>query len=120
MKIADVRFELEECRRRADQEARALRDPSFTLDRLHSLYRQLDNEQQALADRVLADWVVSDDETVRFDGLALVEDFSVVLALPALRALASRLGTSTAVSAPYELIKVNRVIDSLTALDEAL
>jgi hypothetical protein len=43
--------------------------------------------------QVLAEWALSDDEATRFDALALIEDFKLAAALPALRKLAVRLGS---------------------------
>jgi len=69
-----------------------------------------------MADQVLTEWVLSKDEGVRFDALALIDDFKILKAIPALQKLATRLVSSSAPSAPYELQKVDRVIGDLTAL----
>lgn len=119
MTIAEFRLRIAEYRRHADEEGRALKDTYLALERLHSLYRQFDARERELADQVFSEWVVSDDANVRFDALALVDDFSIVRAIPSLRDLARRLVSSTAPSAPYELTKVRRVIDDLTAAGQA-
>jgi cysteinyl-tRNA synthetase len=113
MTLDEFRSEMESYRRTVDEEARSLKDSYVALDRLHTWYRGLDPEGRAVADQVLAEWALSDDEKVRFDALALVDDFKIVSALPALRELASRLATSNATGAPYELKKVERVIEGI-------
>ncbi|MGD0182849.1 MAG: hypothetical protein ABSC15_23810 [Terriglobales bacterium] len=67
-----------------------------------------------MADQVLDEWVLSEDENVRFDALALIHDLKIATAMPSLRALATRLTSSTVPSAPYELKKVNRLIEEFT------
>ena len=109
MKLDEIRSEMESYRRAVDEEARSLKDSYLALDKLHRLYRGFDSEDRAMADQVLAEWALSEDEDVRFDALALIDDFKIVSALPALRDLASRLTTSNAPGAPYELKKVERI-----------
>ncbi len=46
-----------------------------------------------MADQVLAEWALSEDEKVRFDGLALIDDFPIATAIPALQKLAKRLAS---------------------------
>jgi len=66
-----------------------------------------------MADQVLAEWVLAEDEKVRFDALALIADFKIGSAVPALRTLARRLAWSPAPGAPYELKKVDRILGVL-------
>ena len=66
-----------------------------------------------MADQVLAEWALSDDEAVRFDALALIDEFKITNAAPALRKLKSRLASSSEPGAPYELQKVYRIIAGL-------
>ena len=59
--------------------------------------------------------LASKDETVnRFDTLALVREFRITVALPALRVLAGWLEPQHSPGAPYEWAKVNRLIGVLT------
>jgi len=67
----------------------------------------------ALADRVLAEWTLSADEGVRTDGWALIDEFKIVNALPALEKLAERLQSSRAPGAPHELKSVNGILENL-------
>lgn len=113
MKLDEFRREMEEYRRDVDEEARSLKDSYLALERLQTLYRKFDADQREMADRVLAEWVVSGDEKVRFDALALIDEFRIASGITALRELADRLTTSGAPGAPYELQKVQRIMRSI-------
>ncbi len=89
------------------------KDSYLALDRLHSLYRKLDDDERAMAEIVLSEWALSEDEGLRFDALAMIKDFRIAAALPMLRKLADRLFLSKEPGAPYELKKVNRIISAL-------
>jgi cysteinyl-tRNA synthetase len=110
MNLEEFRKEMEAYRRAVDKEAVSLKESYQALERLHSLYDRFDAEERQLADQVLADWVLDDDEAVRFDALALITDFRIKTAEQALQKLASRLATSARPGAPYELKKVNRIL----------
>jgi len=101
-------------RRTVDDEATSLKDPYVALDRLHALYEKFTDDERRLADQILAEWVLSEDEKMRFDAIALIDDFKVVNTIPALRRLAERLMSSGVPGAPYEIKKVERVIANLT------
>ena len=113
--IAALRRRMAQYRHHVDQEAKALKESNLALERLHRFYGSLEAEDRILADQVLDEWILSGDENVRFDAMSLVDDFSILTALPALKELAHRLSASVAPSAPYELTKVNRVIGDLVA-----
>jgi hypothetical protein len=113
MTLSELRIDMESYRRAADEEARALKDPYLVLDRLHTLYEKLNTEERMMANEVLVEWALLDDERVRFDALALIDDFKISSAVPALIALADRLASSSAVGAPFELHKVDRILRDL-------
>ena len=117
MTLDEFRLQMESYRRAADEEAMSQKDSYLALDRLHALYQRCDDEERAMADQVLAEWALSDDERVRFDALALIDDFKVATAIPALQKLAERLALSSAPGAPYELRKLKRIIGDLTRGD---
>jgi len=66
----------------------------------------LDRDERVEADRVLSEWLRSDDETLRFDAGALIRQFKIKSALPELRTLAARLAFGPGRGDPYELEKV--------------
>jgi hypothetical protein len=113
MTYHEFRESMETFRRRADVEAAAQKDPQLALDQLHELYAKLDASERGMANRVLVEWCLSTDEGMRFDALAIIDDFRVSDAAPALRELANRLRKSNEPGAPYELQKANRIANSL-------
>lgn len=102
---------------RANSEAMAAKSSQLAYEELKSLYTRLDAQERSLADSILSDWVVSDDDSRMWDALALIRDFNVRSTLPALRKLEARLETSNAPSAPYDWAKVNRLIGHLLSED---
>ena|SRR5262245_60431921 len=115
MNSVEFRRWMDSYRLDVNEEAISLKDSMLVLDRLQALYWKLDQDERAMADQVLADWALSDDETVRFDALALINSIGITSALPGLRRLSERLVASRTPSAPYELKKVNRLIERLGA-----
>lgn len=113
MTLDEFRLRLEEFRRAVDAEAMSLKNSSLALERLHELYVRCDHEEQAMANQVLSEWALSEDESVRFDALALIEDFKVATAVPALQKLSERLALSRTPGAPYELKWVKRIVGVL-------
>jgi hypothetical protein len=81
-------------------------------------YRSLTEGERADVDQLLIEQLASEDETVRFDALALVREFRIAAALSALRVLADWLETQHSPGAPYEWAKVNRLIGALAEPSE--
>jgi hypothetical protein len=100
-------------RDRVDAEASAAKSSHDAICELGALYERLDARERLLADGVLADWIVSDDEAKRWDALALVRAYKITSAMAALRELEGKLERSSDPSAPYEWAKVNRLIGLL-------
>jgi len=101
-------------RRSASDQAVAGKESQAALFALFDYYRALSPGDRAIIDRLLVEQLTSDDETDRFDALAILREFRIASALPALRALADRLEVARGPSAPYEWAKVNRLIGLLT------
>jgi hypothetical protein len=121
MNLDKFRLEMAAYRQSVDEEAKSLKDSYGALERLCALYRKFDDAERLMADEVLGEWVLSDDEGIRFDAIALIDKLEIRTAIPMLHKLAVRLasGAASAVpSAPYELKKVHRVIARLDALGE--
>ena len=96
-----------------DIEAKTLKDSCLALDKLRTLYINFDKNERVAADGVITEWALSEDEGLRFDALALIDDLGIVKAIPVLRKLINHLKSSNAPSAPYDLEKVSRIIDRL-------
>lgn len=98
-------------------EAIANKQSQDALAQLASRYRLLSPDDRAVVDGLLAEQVRSSDENVRFDALALVNEFKIQSAASALRSLADWLEHQDHPGAPYEWAKVNRILASVTADD---
>ena len=109
----EFRKEMEAYRSDVESEASAAKDSFLVYQRLHTLYRRFDVEERRLASEVISEWVTSDDEAKRWDAVALIDDFAIASALPALRSLANRLEHSDDPAAPFEWAMVNRLIGTL-------
>jgi len=114
MTLDEFCLEMESDRRDADGEAHRLKDPWIALERLRNLFGRFDETERTMADQVLTQWALSDDENLRFDAIAMIRDFRVMSAIPALRQLEIRLKSSAAPGARYELEKVSRLIEEFT------
>ena len=106
MTLDEFRLEMASYRRSADDDAMSLRDSQIALEKLSGLYKKFDAAERRMADQVLSEWVLSEDEGLRFDALALIDEFKIDTAISALHELAARLVSSAEPSAPYELKKV--------------
>lgn len=113
MNIDEFRQQMFSYWQAAEEEAKSMKDSYVVLDRLYALYKKFDAEERTMANQVLAEWTLSDSEKLRFDALALIDDFHVVPAIPTLRELAIRLESAKTPESPYELKKVKRIIKDL-------
>ena len=64
MTFEEFRKEMNEYRKSADERAKELKDPQIVSEKLHSLYRSFDAQERTMADRVIAEWVLSDEEGI--------------------------------------------------------
>ena len=110
MTLDEFRHEMEAYRQAVNAEASEFKYPYLALKRLFALYQKFDAEERRMADQVLTEWVVSEDPGMRFDAQALIHEFEIVEAIPALQQLAKRLASSCEVGAPGELQVVDRII----------
>jgi hypothetical protein len=114
MNLDEFRREMTAYRQAVEKEGEALRDSCHSLDRLYALYEKFDAEERAMADRVIAEWALSDDENTSYDARVLIRHFKIITALPALEKLAKRLSSSRARGADSVLEVVNRLVADLT------
>jgi len=99
---------------RIDAESKAAKLSQGALSELSAYYLSLSTAERRVVDAVLAEWVLSDNESKRFDSLALIDAHEIRSALPGLAKLRERLGRSRAPGAPFELAKVERIVKSLS------
>lgn len=76
-------------------------------------YRALSPEERATIDALAIEELRSPEEGVRYDYLALIREFRLVAAVPALEELAARLGRQEGAPAAYERKFVLGIIDQL-------
>jgi hypothetical protein len=92
------------------------KDPLRAVFGLSMAYGRLDEAEQNEVNDVLIDWVLSENETLRYDALYLVDEHQIHQAVPALRALQDRLENDPSrPGAPYEWAKVNGLLGRLTS-----
>jgi hypothetical protein len=111
MTDSTVRRDWEAFWRKADQVYEDAKDSQGALLALSDRYRELSPGDRKAVDELLAEKLVSGDENVRFDVLALVREFNIRSTEPQLRSLAARLKTEMTPGAPFELAKVNRILN---------
>lgn len=99
--------------RRIDAESKAGRLSQAALFDLSQYYLSLPIMERRIIDGVLADWALSDNESKRFDALALIDEHRIRSALPALEELSQKLDKSREPGARFEKAKVNRIVTTL-------
>jgi len=114
MTLNEFRREMKAYWQAVNEEADELRDSYIARNRMHDLYRKFDDDERAMADHVLAEWVLSKDEGMRSIAQSLIGEFRIINAIPALAQLAKRLPSSRSPGAPWELEYVNRIIAELS------
>src|SRR5215208_6021757 len=110
MTLDEFRGEMDAYRQDVAKQGRELKDSQYALERLEALYRKFDAEERAMADQVIAEWILSNNEGARFDGRALARRLNIKSAIPALEELANRLASSNAVGAAAQLEVVEGIL----------
>ena len=111
--LIEVKWRFEEARRQGDQGSEASKGPYVVIDELRRLYKSLDRERRTAADAVLVEWIESEDQTTRFDALALVGEFQIVSATHALRRLRKSLRFKLEPGVSCERREVDRRLTAL-------
>jgi hypothetical protein len=91
----EVRTEMEISRAEAEKQAKLLKDSYIVLDRLRRLYEEFGSDKRQLDNKVIADWVLSDNEGLRFDAQHLIREYKITETVPALKHLETRLANSS-------------------------
>jgi hypothetical protein len=114
MKPQSIRADWEELRRRLNVEAIGRKMSQEAVLRLSKAYEALSQDEQCVVNALLGEWVVGEDESKRFDALALIREHAIGSAIPSIRTLVTKLEVSPSPGAPYELKKAKGVIEQLT------
>jgi len=98
---------------RIDAETKAGKLSEAAPIELSEYYLSLPLGKRQTIDAVLADWILSDNESKRFDALYLIYEHQIRSALPALEKLREKLGKSREPGARFEKAKVERIVAAL-------
>lgn len=98
----------------AQIDAAAVSESPMATVRLASFYRDLGDEDRAVVDDALADWVMHGDERRRFDAVALIQEFEIRSAVPALRERIATLPEGSIGPVGAERAKLERVLALLS------
>lgn len=109
---------MEERWREFEREASALSEGNLATVLGKAWYRTLEPPERSLADQVLGDWVLNGTSGQQFDALALIREFRIRSAKPALHQLAAKLDRTPGPEAEYLGKKVLRVINALNGDDD--
>lgn len=99
----------------ATRRAKELKDPIDALERTAAMYSRLRGEDRDHANRVFDEWLLSDDESKRYVAIALIREFRVATAAPALRDLVRKLTESDDPGASFEREKVEGLLSEFGA-----
>jgi hypothetical protein len=114
MSVRDTQERWEQFWSRIDAETKAEKVSQAALFELSQYYLSLPVVERRTIDGVLAEWVLSDNESKRFDALALIDEHRIRSALPALEDLCQKLEKSREPGARFEKAKVDRIVAALT------
>jgi hypothetical protein len=98
---------------RLDEEAQAAKFSHGATMRLTEYYKTLAPQDRLVVDDTLVSWVGGGDSRRRFDALALIDEFEIRSALPALETELERLSHATGPSVPTDRAKLERLIARL-------
>lgn len=113
MSTLDARERWEQFWARIDAETKAQKASHAAVFELSRYYLALSTAERQIIDALLAEWVLSDEESKRFDALALIDEHRIRSALPALEELREKLNKSREAGAPFEKAKVDRIVAAL-------
>lgn len=85
MTYEEFRDEMTAYMRHVHREGIEWKDSGHPLLQLKRAYRKLDQEERRMADRVVREWLLSEDPANRFYGRALAREFRIASALPELQ-----------------------------------
>jgi hypothetical protein len=102
-------------RDKLDCQASEAKFSQWAIMELSKRYARLSSSERAAANEEIERWLAEDDETLRFDALALIGEHHIASAAPALAELAERLASDSGPVARAEREKVLRTLTSLTA-----
>jgi hypothetical protein len=106
MNVDAMRSALAGFRSAADERAAELKDSQFAPEELAQLNKRLDAAERALASVVIAEWLASDEEKLRFDALALIDRDVIRGSIEPLERLAERRRSTAALGGISREVRV--------------
>lgn len=94
--------------------AQAAKNSHSAMIELIAQYRKLSSAEQEVLNNIFCEWIDSADDFKRFDALAMVEEFRITSCIHGLIRRRAQLQSSTTPDAPYELAKIDRMLQRLT------
>ena len=113
MSMDEFRAEMESYRVDSAKEAEEMKDPFLCVQRLRTLYERFGSSERVMADQVICEWALSDDDATRYDAMMLIEGLKIRSGVPTLEKLVDRFSLSAAPGARWELTKAKRIISRL-------
>jgi hypothetical protein len=106
-------------RKRSDEDNVASKGSQFVVLDLYKLYRTLSADERHEIDKLLEEQLGSDDATVRFDSVAVIQEFRITSAVPGLHDLVARLKDIDGPQARHEMEKAQSLISDLETSDHS-
>jgi len=98
-----------------DADALARKDSQAATIEMITLSEALATAERTSADEVITGWALAPDERKRFDALAVIDRFQIRSVAPQLAMLLSALSNSSDPGAPFEMMKVKRILTKFGA-----
>ena len=111
--MTDIRAQWVSLRTMLVEEAVRSKQSNDVTAGLANAYRQFGAIERGVVDEVLFEWLLSTDSSYRFDAQALVRQFKIYEALPALQSLSERLKLDNSAPSRHEYIAVLEAIAEL-------
>ena len=111
--MSDIRTQWNNLRSALEEEAARSKQSEDVIAGLARAYVELGAIERNVVDDILAEWLLSEDITYRFDARALVRRLKVHGALPALRSLSQRLSLDSSARSRHEHTAVLETIAEL-------
>jgi hypothetical protein len=98
-------------REHLDERAAGTKDSMQVVFELSRAYGALPDTERPAVNEVLSEWILSHDDSLRYDALYLAHEHLIRDTVPALRALRNRLQNApSGPGAPFEWAKVVRIL----------
>ena len=116
MTTTNTRNDWYETYRQLAEKAEENRDSQSVAFGLLVAYDELASDEQAEIHELLTEWLLSDDNKLRYDAGFIASERQIVEMIPAFRRAIEWKGEPSGAEAKYELEKLNRILSELEAM----